>query len=103
MEEGQVTVEGRTFPLSDAFSVLAPQNPAEHEGTYALPSSQLDRFLFRLHLDYPQPREEEDLLRRMSSEIRPKPLSAAITRPDLMALRDDALSTHVSPTVLSYG
>lgn len=102
MEEGQVTVEGRTYPLSDAFSVLATQNPAEHEGTYALPSSQLDRFLFRLHLDYPQPREEEDLLRRMSSEIRPQPLVPAIGRAELMALRTDALGTHVSPGVLSY-
>ncbi|MDA8344844.1 MAG: MoxR family ATPase [Thermaerobacter sp.] len=102
MEEGQVTAEGHTYPLSDTFTVLATQNPAEHEGTYALPSSQLDRFLFKLHLDYPQPREEEELLRRMSSEIRPQPLTAAITRQDVLSLRREALATHVSQPVLSY-
>ncbi len=102
MEEGQVTAEGHTYPLSDAFTVLATQNPAEHEGTYALPTSELDRFLFKLHLDYPQAREEEDLLRRMSSEIRPQPLAAAIGRQDVLTLRRESLAIHVSQPVLSY-
>ena len=102
MEEGQVTAEGRTYPLSETFTVLATQNPAEHEGTYALPSSELDRFLFKLHLDYPAPRDEEELLRRMSAEIRPQPLSAAVTRQDLLNLRKEALQTHVAQSVLSY-
>lgn len=102
MEEGQVTSEGHTYPLSETFSVLATQNPAEHEGTYTLPTSELDRFLFKIHLDYPQARDEDELLRRMSSEIRPEALSPAISRKDLLALRQEGLRTHVSQGVLSY-
>jgi MoxR-like ATPase len=64
MQERQVTVEGRTFPLPRPFHVLATANPIEYEGTYPLPEAQLDRFLLRLDVGYPPPAEEAEVLRR---------------------------------------
>ncbi|MBY8849761.1 AAA family ATPase [Saccharothrix longispora] len=64
MQERQVTVEGRTFPLPRPFHVLATANPVEYEGTYPLPEAQLDRFLLRLDIGYPPPEEEVEVLRR---------------------------------------
>jgi MoxR-like ATPase len=64
MQERQVTVEGRTFPLPRPFHVLATANPVEYEGTYPLPEAQLDRFLLRLDIGYPPPAEEVEVLRR---------------------------------------
>jgi MoxR-like ATPase len=64
MQERQVTVEGRTFPLPRPFHVLATANPIEYEGTYPLPEAQLDRFLLRLAIGYPPPDEEAEVLRR---------------------------------------
>ena len=64
MQERQVTVEGRTFPLPKPFHVLATANPVEYEGTYPLPEAQLDRFLLRLDIGYPPPEEEVEVLRR---------------------------------------
>ena len=64
MQEGQVTVEGQTFPLEAPFHVLATANPVEYEGTYPLPEAQLDRFLMRVSFGYPTHDEEWDVLRR---------------------------------------
>lgn len=63
MQERHVTVDGVTYPLTPPFLVLATQNPVESEGTYNLPEAQLDRFMFKLMVDYPTPKEEEDILR----------------------------------------
>ncbi len=62
MQERQITVEGRTFPLARPFHVLATANPVEYEGTYPLPEAQLDRFLMRVGFGYPTPEEEYDVL-----------------------------------------
>ncbi|WP_083752014.1 AAA family ATPase [Saccharothrix sp. ALI-22-I] len=70
MQERQVTVEGRTFPLPRPFHVLATANPVEYEGTYPLPEAQLDRFLLRLDIGYPPPAEEVEVLRRRLSRQR---------------------------------
>ena len=64
MQEGQVTVEGKTHPLPSPFHVLATANPVEYEGTYPLPEAQLDRFLLRVAFGYPTAGEEHDVLRR---------------------------------------
>ncbi|WP_010584414.1 AAA family ATPase [Schlesneria paludicola] len=63
MQERCVTVDGVTYPLTPPFLVLATQNPVESEGTYNLPEAQLDRFMFKLVVDYPAPKEEEDILK----------------------------------------
>ncbi|MEL7053859.1 MAG: AAA family ATPase, partial [Cyanobacteria bacterium J06588_5] len=62
MEEQQVTLDGTTYPLPDLFWVVATQNPLEFEGTYPLPEAQLDRFLFKLVVDYPSPEAEKQML-----------------------------------------
>lgn len=67
MNESQVTVEGRTMALPDPFMVIATQNPAEHHGTYPLPESQLDRFLMRLRIGYPDAVAERDILRQQDA------------------------------------
>ena len=64
MEERQVTIDGERHPLGDPFMVLATQNPVEYEGTYSLPEAQLDRFLFKVLIDYPPATVEEEVLRR---------------------------------------
>jgi MoxR-like ATPase len=67
MQEGQVTIEGTSLPLEAPFMVLATQNPIEHEGTYALPEAQLDRFLLKLRIDYPGHREEMQLVHQVTA------------------------------------
>jgi len=69
MEEQQVTVDGVTYLLSSPFMVLATQNPIEQEGTYKLPEAQLDRFLFKIILEYPSLQEEQLILRRFSNDF----------------------------------
>src|SRR5206468_2251579 len=64
MNEQQVTVEGRTLPLPEPFMVIATQNPSDHHGTYPLPESQLDRFLMRLRIGYPDVQSEREIIRR---------------------------------------
>lgn len=67
MQESQVTIGGSTFKLEEPFLVLATQNPIEQEGTYPLPEAQVDRFMLKLHIDYPTREEEKEILRRMAS------------------------------------
>jgi MoxR-like ATPase len=69
MEEYQVTVDGVTYPMEKPFFVIATQNPIEQEGTYKLPEAQLDRFLFKIILDYPSLEEEQQILRRFRSDF----------------------------------
>ena len=79
MQERQVTIEGKTLPLPEPFMVLATQNPIEQEGVYRLPEAQLDRFLFRIHVGYPERNQEVDMLELHSRTIaRP----AAVTNAD---------------------
>ena len=72
MQEKQVTIGGRTFPLNELFLVLATQNPIEHEGTYPLPEAQVDRFMFKLIVTYPERRDEREVLDRMTAGPEPK-------------------------------
>jgi MoxR-like ATPase len=71
MQEKQVTIGGRTFPLPELFLVLATQNPIEHEGTYPLPEAQVDRFMFKLVVSYPERRDEREVLDRMTADEAP--------------------------------
>ncbi len=68
MQEGQVTLEGRTLPLPQPFLVMATQNPLDTEGTYALPEAQLDRFLFKITIDYPEAGDEAAVVRHATAE-----------------------------------
>lgn len=68
MEERQISVGQKTYPLPQPFFVLATQNPIEHEGTYPLPEAQLDRFMLKITLDYPDSADESEIIRRASGE-----------------------------------
>jgi len=72
MQERQVTIGEHTFKLSDPFLVLATQNPIEQEGTYPLPEAQVDRFMFKLVIDYPSKSEEKDIMNRVGFAIVPE-------------------------------
>jgi MoxR-like ATPase len=67
MQERQITIAGTTFKLEEPFMVIATQNPIEQEGTYPLPEAQVDRFMFKLHIDYPTREEEKIIMQRMST------------------------------------
>ena len=102
MEERQVSIEGETRPLPWPFFVIATQNPVEQGGTYPLPESQLDRFLMRLRLGYPDPKAERELLegedrRQMTERLR------TMFRPeDLTTLQEGVARINASPALLDY-
>ena len=75
MAERQVTVDGTTYPLGPPFMVIATQNPIEHEGTYPLPESQLDRFLMRLSVGYPSRQAELEMLDTHAGQTARSPTS----------------------------
>lgn len=81
MEEQQVTLDGETLPLSELFWVIATQNPLEFEGTYPLPEAQLDRFLFKLVVDYPDAAAEKQMLLNSQAGFRSKRLDLARLKP----------------------
>jgi MoxR-like ATPase len=80
MQEKQVTIGGETFPLPELFLVLATQNPIEHEGTYPLPEAQVDRFMFKLIVTYPERQEEREVLDRMTAG--PEPTARPVLDPE---------------------
>jgi MoxR-like ATPase len=102
MEEGQVTIEGATRPLPDSFFVIATQNPISSGGTFALPDSQLDRFLMRLSLGYPARAAERALLLGESRrDILPR-VGTLLDRESLMALQAEVPNIHASDSVIDY-
>jgi MoxR-like ATPase len=101
MEEGQVTVDGVTHQVEGPFLVIATQNPIEYEGTFPLPESQLDRFLFRLTIGYPSVDEEVQILTR-SDRPPAADTEPVISRDRLVELMQDVAEVHVSPAVRRY-
>lgn len=102
MEEGQVTIDGATRPLPDPFFVIATQNPTSQGGTFALPESQLDRFLMRLSLGYPAPAAEKTLLMGETGRTRLESLQPALTRTQLLALQGMVPKVAASEAVIDY-
>jgi len=102
MAEAQVTVDGTTYPLASPFMVIATQNPIEHEGTYPLPESQLDRFLMRVSVGYPSADSELQILDTHGDHDALDDISSVITAADVRALSDAAKTVHVAPALKSY-
>ncbi|MEW5757251.1 MAG: MoxR family ATPase [Pseudomonadota bacterium] len=102
MEEYQVTIEGETRPLPEPFFVIATQNPAYQIGTFPLPESQLDRFLMRLQLGYPDPQAERELLAGVSRRELMKEIKPLLSIAELCALQDDVEKIHCAPSLLDY-
>lgn len=102
MAERQVTVDGKTRPLGPPFLVLATQNPYEFEGTYPLPESQLDRFLLRVHIGYPDRAAERAILTQHRSGEPIDGLGTILTPGDVTALQRQAREVRVEPPVAEY-
>ena len=102
MEEKQVSVEGQTRALPQPFFVIATQNPLEQVGTYALPESQLDRFLMRISLGYPSRDAERDLLAGNGRRSVADSLPAVLTPAQLQDLQAQVLAVHASDALLEY-
>jgi MoxR-like ATPase len=102
MEERQVTVDGVTRPLPRPFLVIATQNPIELEGTFPLPEAQLDRFMLRLALGYPEADEEREILRRFRTADPLAELDPVVAGEAVLALGPAVRTVHVSPVVETY-
>ena len=100
MQEGQVTLEGETRTLPTPFMVLATQNPIEHEGTYPLPEAQLDRFLLKLYVGYPELAAEKEMLR---AYCRPKePCRKLLSPAEILELQQRVETVHIDDEVYDY-
>jgi MoxR-like ATPase len=102
MQEQQVTIGGVTHPLPEPFLVMATQNPVEQEGTYPLPEAQLDRFLFKLLLDYPSQEEELLMVRRWGNVTSQPELTAVSSGAELLKLREEVDRIHVADSIQAY-
>jgi MoxR-like ATPase len=106
MEEKQVTIGESSYPLPDPFFVLATENPIEHEGTYTLPEAELDRFLMKLLVAYPEPVEELDIVKNSlplaSYSVKPAPLKQVLTGEALASLRRAADAIHIDEEITKY-
>jgi len=102
MEERQVSVDGITHPLPDPFFVVATQNPQEQLGTYALPESQLDRFLMRIELGYPDPRHERALLTQADRRELLQRSTPSMDAATLLDLQHQAAAVHVAEPLIDY-
>ncbi|MDF1515077.1 MAG: MoxR family ATPase [Anaerolineae bacterium] len=102
MEERQVTVDGVTYPLPQPFMVMATQNPIEYEGTYTLPEAQIDRFLMRIKLGYPDLKDEVEVLDRQQFQHPVESLNPVASVEDVRQAQEAIKSIFVSPVVKEY-
>lgn len=102
MEERQVTIDGTTHELPSPFFFIATQNPKQHVGTYPLPESQLDRFLMKLEMGYPDRTAERRLLTESPRMEQIRTLSSVLTPRDLVKIQDQIHTVHASDAVLDY-
>jgi MoxR-like ATPase len=107
MQERQVTLDGRHHALTPPFLVMATQNPIENEGTYALPEAQLDRFLFKLEMSYPEEADEQRILGLFLSGSSPEQIlqqdvSPVLNAEDVIALQQLASRLLVDPSIVKY-
>jgi MoxR-like ATPase len=105
MEEKQVTIDGETYQLGKPFFVIATQNPIEQEGTYKLPEAQLDRFLFKLHVDYPDLKNEISILQRFKNDFLQKKVEkvkAVVHAHDIERCLDIIERIHIKDELIGY-
>jgi MoxR-like ATPase len=102
MAEVQVTVDGVTYPLTPPFMVIATQNPIEHEGTYPLPESQLDRFLMRVSVGYPSPSAELEILDAHGDHDPFRDIKAVMNSVDVERMAAATRQVHVAPSLKGY-
>ncbi len=105
MEEKQITIDGKTYKMEFPFIVLATQNPIEQEGTYRLPEAQLDRFLFRIKINYPTLENEKDILKRFKEDFNMEiaaQVQPVVTREELQKCQDIIKSIYIKDELLDY-
>lgn len=102
MEEQQVTIDGTTYPLPKPFMVLATQNPVETYGTYHLPEAQMDRFIMKISLGYPDIQDEMDIILRNEKQVSAKHLEQILTCEDIVALSEDTTEIYCSDAIRAY-
>ncbi|MFT5657022.1 MAG: MoxR-like ATPase [Gammaproteobacteria bacterium] len=108
MEERQITVGGKTYPLTDLFFVMATQNPIEQEGTYELPEAQLDRFLLKITIDYPSPASEVLVMQQVrqealgSTQTTQLPPALPMLQKTIFSAREQVLKLHMAEPVEQY-
>jgi len=102
MNEGQVTVDAHSYPLPQPFLVIATQNPVEHHGTYPLPESQLDRFLMRVHMGYPEGEAEREILRSEAGAAQLENLRPVLTGAEMLEMQAAANQVRVDDSLVTY-
>lgn len=102
MEEGEVTVDNRTYPVPQPFIVIATQNPTGAKGTQMLPDSQMDRFMLRLSMGYPAHEDEMEMIRRRQSGVSPDAVRQVVTREELLAIRREVEQIYIKDEMISY-
>jgi MoxR-like ATPase len=102
MEERQVTIGDETYPLPDLFMVLATQNPIEQQGTYPLPEAQLDRFLLKVKVDYPNYEEELKIMDRMAQTSRGWSIDSVVAPDEIARVRAVVDSIYIDPKIKGY-
>ncbi len=102
MNEGQVTVDAHSYALPQPFLVIATQNPVEHHGTYPLPESQLDRFLMRVRMGYPDKEAEREILRSQAGAPQLENLQPVLTGADVLEMQQAVTRVRVDDSLVSY-
>ena len=102
MNEGQVTVDAHCYQLPQPFLVIATQNPVEHHGTYPLPESQLDRFLMRLHMGYPDTSAEREILRSEAGAARLEDLEPVLSGENVIEMQQVVMQVEVDDSLVNY-
>ena len=102
MQEKQVTIGETTYELDRPFLVLATQNPVDQEGTYPLPEAQVDRFMMKIHIDYPTKEDELEIMRRMSNMSFDSNVKTILTKDDIFAIRKEINEVNLSESLEKY-
>jgi MoxR-like ATPase len=102
MNEGQVTIDAHSYDLPQPFLVIATQNPVEHHGTYPLPESQMDRFLIRARMGYPEPAAEREILRSEAGVSRLEDLRPVLTGAEVLEMQQAVKHVRVDESLVSY-
>ena len=102
MNESQVTVDAHSYPLPQPFMVIATQNPVEHHGTYPLPESQLDRFLMRVRMGYPDSIAEREILRSEAGVTQLEVMKPVLTGADVLEMQQAVTQVRVDESLVSY-
>ncbi|MCD7812572.1 MAG: AAA family ATPase [Lachnospiraceae bacterium] len=102
MEEGQITVDGTTYPMAEPFFVMATQNPVESYGTFPLPEAQLDRFFMKIHLGYMSREQEMSVISGEPSARKLDELTAVVSPEDIREMKAEYPNVHVEQDVLAY-